>query len=55
MTSKAYKLYDPIFKKTCTNRDVVFYENKKWRWDTNKSGQQSYNLSVNFDKEKENV
>ena len=30
--SKAYKLYDPIEDKIIVSRDVVFEENKGWKW-----------------------
>jgi hypothetical protein len=30
--SKAYKLYDPSFKKIVVSRDVVFEENECWNW-----------------------
>lgn len=33
--SKGYKMYDPIEKKPHINRDVVFEEDKLWKWDNN--------------------
>ena len=31
--SKAYRLYDPVKKKIVVSCDVLFEEDKKWRWD----------------------
>ena len=31
--SKAYRLFDLVFKKIIVSRDVVFEENKGWNWD----------------------
>ena len=35
--SKAYRLLDPTSKKIVVSRDVVFEENKKWIWSSNKN------------------
>ena len=34
--SKAYRLVDPPSKRIVVNRDVIFEENKKWKWNDNK-------------------
>jgi hypothetical protein len=31
--SKAYRLYDPVAKRLCITRDVVFGEGRRWDWD----------------------
>lgn len=31
--SKGYRLYDPISKRVVTSRDVVFEEDRQWKWD----------------------
>ena len=33
--SKAYRLYDPNTRKTVVSRDVIFTEDKAWRWSKN--------------------
>ena len=33
--SKAYKLFNPLTKKTVTNRDVIFNEDDAWNWTKN--------------------
>lgn len=30
--SKAYRFYDPIAKKVCVTRDVVFEKERQWDW-----------------------
>ncbi|KAH7531134.1 hypothetical protein JRO89_XSUnG0015600 [Xanthoceras sorbifolium] len=30
--SKAFRIYDPVLKKTIISKDVVFEEEKKWEW-----------------------
>lgn len=32
--SKAYRLYNPIFCRNIISRDVIFYENSWWNWET---------------------
>lgn len=32
--SKAYKLYNPLLCKVIISRDVVFYEDTRWNWET---------------------
>ena len=34
--SKAYKLYNPITKKTIIGRDVIFNEEEAWEWKNEK-------------------
>lgn len=52
-SSKSYMLHDPNTQKIIISRDVVFDENKKWRLNSNKLGQQTNNLYVNLDKEED--
>jgi len=33
--SKAYGLFDPISKKILINKDVIFEEQKNWKWKEN--------------------
>lgn len=39
--SKAYKMFDPTEKKAHVSRDVIFEEEKKWKWDDSYSNEQS--------------
>lgn len=52
-SSKSYKLQDPNTQKIIISRDVVFDENKKWRLNSDKLGQQTNNLYVNLDEEED--
>ncbi|CAA7058194.1 unnamed protein product [Microthlaspi erraticum] len=43
--SKAYRLLDPTSRKIIVSRDVVFQENKRWKWDnSNESGDEYYEM-----------
>lgn len=44
--SKAYRLLDPTNRKVIVNRDVIFDENKSWKWNNSKS--ESRNESGTF-------
>jgi hypothetical protein len=57
--SKAYKLYDPIKKKILISRDVVFEENKSWKWNSDGDNKESHeadtvNTEVNNDDDNTN-
>jgi hypothetical protein len=41
--SKAYRMYDPATKKVHISRDVVFEEEKAWRWDNEPDGANANN------------
>ncbi|KAF0933430.1 hypothetical protein E2562_018533 [Oryza meyeriana var. granulata] len=36
--SKAYRVYNPVTKRVCVTRDMVFDEMAKWNWGENKKG-----------------
>ena len=36
--SKAYRLYNPLTKRICISRDVVFDENSSWDWENKDKG-----------------
>ena len=42
--SKAFKMFDPIEKKAHVSRDVIFEEEKKWKWDESYSSEQNMEL-----------
>lgn len=37
--TKGYRLYDPLGKRICISRDVVFEETKPWIWDEEEGGE----------------
>ena len=47
--SKGYKMYDPIEKKLHISRDVVFEEDKQWKWDNNTHEDESTELEWKTD------
>lgn len=47
--SKAYKLYNPNFKKIIISPDVVFDEENIWEWSDNDNQQ----IAADFDEENE--
>ena len=42
--SKAFKMFDPIEKKSHVSRDLIFEEEKKWKWDESYSSEQNMEL-----------
>ena len=48
--SKAYKLYNPITKRTIINRDVKFLEDEEWIWNENLHQQQHFEMKY-FDED----
>jgi hypothetical protein len=52
--SKAYKLYDPIKKRILIRRDVVFEENKSWKWNNGGNEDSHETDAGNTDDEKIN-
>jgi hypothetical protein len=52
--SKAYKLYDPIKKRILISRDVVFEENKSWKWNNGGNEDSHETDAGNTDDEKIN-
>lgn len=39
--TKVYRLYDPVNKRVCVSRDVVFEESRLWSWNKDKATQTS--------------
>ena len=48
--SKAYKLYNPITKRTIISRDVKFLEDAEWIWNENLHQQQQFEMK-HFDED----
>ena len=52
--SKAYRLYDPEKRRIVISRDVIFTEDKAWRWNKTRDNVSEVNFDVmlpNLDKE----
>lgn len=48
--SKAYRLFDPMYREIIVSRDVVFDENKRWNWrsSTNETSNESGIFKLSF-------